>query len=121
MKAHLPLLKRAGKINHGVSHRYGGFGHMIGYRNAYHHGADHYINLACSKGCQAETGQQCRYVELCYGLASRVSDKAHVLMYQEQVKLKPLVKSNVEQSKMLDPDNMFVAAMLTNREFPVNI
>ena len=119
LKAHLPPLKRAGKMNKGVSHRYGGTGHMIGFRNAYHHGADHYVHLACNKGCGAEPGGSCRYVELSYKLGSRVSEHAHVLMSQEQAGIKAHLKSEVEQRKILDPDNVVVAAMLTSRESPI--
>ena len=92
---------------------------MIGFRNAYHHGADHYVHLACNKGCGAEPGGSCRYVELSYKLGSRVSEHAHVLMSQEQAGIKAHLKSEVEQRKILDPDNVVVAAMLTSRESPI--
>ena len=53
-------------------------------------------------------------------LATRVSEHAHDVMSEEQVLVKAHLKSNVVQSKMLDPKNMFVSAMLTSRESPTN-
>ena len=70
LAAHIPMLKRAGTVNKGTSHRYLGFGGMIGYRNSYHHGGGQYIIYACEAGCPSmNPAKECQFVPYCYKLA----------------------------------------------------
>ena len=50
LSAHVPDLKRSGKVNKGCNHPYMGNAGMVGYRNSYHHGGGQYVIYECDAG-----------------------------------------------------------------------